>query len=115
MFIPAFLYAVVIQVAPKGRSEAELQVRDLNQTFYFSHIHFHWNAADSHGKGSEHKIDGHGYDMEMHLVHYRDAFPNVEAALKSKTPNLAAVLGVFVNVRQHTSIASFRREFCIEF
>lgn len=91
------LFPVVIQVAPKGRSEAELHIRDLNMTFFFSHIHFHWNAADGQ-KGSEHRIDGIGYDMEMHLVHYRDSFPNVETALKSNTSNLAAVVGVFVNV-----------------
>jgi len=93
-------HSVVVQLRPKGRSELELHVSDLNLTFRFSHIHFHWNSLDHH-KGSEHRIDGHGHDMEIHFVHYRSSFPSIEEALKSGEPNLAAVVGMFVDVGAH--------------
>lgn len=46
----------------------------LNTSYVFEFIHFHWGLAD--GNGSEHRLDGQSYDLEMHLGHrnakYRD-------------------------------------------
>ena len=41
-------------------------IRDRN-VYYFSHLHFHWGPNNS--VGSEHKVNGKSYPLEMHLVH----------------------------------------------
>jgi carbonic anhydrase len=49
--------------------------------FYFSNLHFHWGPNDR--VGSEHRLSGRSYPLEMHMVH----------KLKKDT-NKIAVLGV---------------------
>ncbi|KAF2902951.1 hypothetical protein ILUMI_03236 [Ignelater luminosus] len=47
--------------------------------YNFDHLHFHWGTEDD--KGSEHKIDGLSYPLEMHVVHgiaeYRTTLDNI--------------------------------------
>jgi len=38
-------------------------------TYYFSQLHFHWGANIR--EGSEHRISGKRYPLEMHMVHYQ--------------------------------------------
>lgn len=40
----------------------------LKGTYEFAQLHFHW--GDSENKGSEHKIEGKAFPMEVHLVHF---------------------------------------------
>ena len=41
---------------------------ELDDTFELVQLHFHW--GDSKTQGSEHKIEGKAFPMEMHLVHF---------------------------------------------
>ncbi|KAL9894802.1 carbonic anhydrase 2-like isoform 1-T2 [Glossina fuscipes fuscipes] len=42
--------------------------------------HFHWGSPTS--KGSEHMIDGHRFDVEMHIVHKNRKYRTMEKASK---------------------------------
>ncbi|KAL3832204.1 hypothetical protein ACJMK2_023865 [Sinanodonta woodiana] len=58
------------------------------------HIHF----SKQYGEGSEHRVDGEGFDGEIHLVHYNSKYSNLAEAMH-KSDGLA-VIGVFLEVGQ---------------
>ncbi|KAK3607973.1 hypothetical protein CHS0354_009911 [Potamilus streckersoni] len=58
------------------------------------HIHF----SKQFGEGSEHRMDGEGFDGEIHLVHYNSKYSNLAEAMH-KSDGLA-VIGVFLQVGQ---------------
>jgi len=64
--------------------------------YKFAQVHFHWGSDDT--KGSEHKVNGKPYPMEMHFVHYKASHPNISAALKEGAGDSLAALGVFFEV-----------------
>uniref|UniRef100_A0A1A9WYK7 Carbonic anhydrase n=1 Tax=Glossina brevipalpis TaxID=37001 RepID=A0A1A9WYK7_9MUSC len=50
----------------------------LEGTFIVEQAHFHWGSATR--KGSEHMLNGHRYDLEMHIVHHNSKFADVNTA-----------------------------------
>jgi len=67
-----------------------LQGGPLNVAYEFVEVHFHWGEDES-DNGSEHKIDGKSYPMEMHIVHKNIHDDTIEEALTHE--NGLAVLG----------------------
>jgi len=64
--------------------------------YKFAQVHFHWGSDDT--KGSEHKVNGKPYPMEMHFVHYKASHPDISAALQEGAGDSLAALGVFFEV-----------------
>ncbi|XP_061461072.1 carbonic anhydrase 4 isoform X2 [Rhineura floridana] len=64
-------------------------------------FHFHWGYNEGRGErskaspGSEHSIDGERYAMELHIVHMKETFNDLNEALSK---NGVAVLGFFIKV-----------------
>lgn len=54
----------------------------LKSTYEADNIHFHWGSKIR--KGSEHKLDGKFYDLEMHIVHRNKKYYNIQTARKHK-------------------------------
>merc|ERR1712020_281405 len=57
------------------------------------HFHWGWNSKE----GSEHTIDGKKFPMEVHLVHMRDDFPELNATAL-ETENSLAVVGILFHI-----------------
>jgi len=67
----------------------------LSKTMYnFSNAHFHWGKEDR--DGSEHRIEGQAFSMELHLVHFNSKFTSVQEAVASGESNALAVVGIFL-------------------
>ncbi|CAL1573867.1 unnamed protein product [Knipowitschia caucasica] len=63
----------------------------LSTTYKAVQFHLHWGARG--GPGSEHTIDGEQYPMELHIVHMKHRYTDLNTALKD--PEGVAVLGFF--------------------
>ena len=50
--------------------------------FEFLQCHWHWGSSDI--QGSEHRLDGEAFPMELHLVHWNTKYDNVEEAVNKK-------------------------------
>ncbi|XP_002019987.2 carbonic anhydrase 2 [Drosophila persimilis] len=59
-------------------------------------LHFHWGSPN--WRGSEHSIQDHRYDVEMHIVHRNSRYTDFPEALKYKDG--VAVLGVMFKIVQ---------------
>ena len=81
-------------------SDDEIWIKDggLSLTkFQFAQAHFHWGNDDKHG--SEHKIDGKTFPMEMHLVHWNlDVGETLKEAVEKDTGISLEVLGVHFQI-----------------
>jgi carbonic anhydrase len=66
----------------------------LKHNYRLAEYHFHWGANDS--VGSEHLINGHGYPLETHLVHWNTKYGNITNALKF--PDGLAVLAILSEI-----------------
>lgn len=65
-------------------------------------IHFHWGSKFR--KGSEHKLDGIFYNLEMHLVHRNTKYVNMDVARKHKDGlAVIAILFYIVDVGNNNS------------
>jgi carbonic anhydrase len=62
----------------------------LTGKYQLAQYHFHWGVNDS--VGSEHLINGHGFPLELHLVHWNTKYKNFSNALEH--PDGLAVLAV---------------------
>uniref|UniRef100_A0A1B6E4K2 Carbonic anhydrase n=1 Tax=Clastoptera arizonana TaxID=38151 RepID=A0A1B6E4K2_9HEMI len=56
-----------------------IQSGPLFNDYVFAQIHFHWGEHNT--TGSEHAIDGIRYPLEMHVVHFKREYVNLEEAL----------------------------------
>ncbi|CAG0916684.1 unnamed protein product [Notodromas monacha] len=59
-------------------------------------LHFHWGARSIHG--SEHTVNERRFPLELHLVHFSTAYPNVSAAVASGRGDALAVLGFLYEI-----------------
>lgn len=67
----------------------------LGSKYTLAQFHLHWGSTD--GVGSEHRINGQIYPMEMHIVHYDSIrFNNIFEALNSS--NGLAVFATFFQI-----------------
>lgn len=69
-----------------------------NAVYKLQQVHFHWGSDDT--QGSEHKLDGKAFPLEMHLVHYRSlegehGYSSFLSAASSGKSDALAVIGVF--------------------
>jgi len=55
-------------------------------------MHAHWGCAGA--GGSEHTVDGHQYEAELHIVHYNEKYGDPSKAVDQ--PDGLAVLGMFL-------------------
>ncbi|XP_052859233.1 carbonic anhydrase 12 isoform X2 [Drosophila gunungcola] len=70
----------------------------LLQDFYEAEsVHFHWGSRKS--KGSEHVLNGHYYDLEMHIVHRNTKYLTFDEALNYTDG--VTVLAVLFKVVRH--------------
>jgi len=67
----------------------------LNGTYNFAAMHWHWSNSLTTG-GSDHRINGRTYPVEMHLVHMNSKYSSINDAVKNKDG--LAVLGIFMEV-----------------
>ncbi|GFO01120.1 carbonic anhydrase [Plakobranchus ocellatus] len=70
---------------------------NLPDKYVLAQFHFHWGSASR--RGSEHKLDGKAYPMELHLVHYQEHLNNLSYA--APHPSGLAVLGYFFKIGAH--------------
>ncbi|KAM9336750.1 uncharacterized protein ABDE67_019778 [Symphorus nematophorus] len=77
-------------------NEVEVSGGGLNGTYSAIQFHLHWGDTQHH-PGSEHKIDGHKYAMEMHIVSLKKGY-NVSQALVDSEG--IAALGFFINATE---------------
>ncbi|KAH9415555.1 Carbonic anhydrase [Dermatophagoides pteronyssinus] len=69
-----------------------------NGIFRLAQFHFHWGMAKH--IGSEHKINGRAFPVEMHLVHYNHAkHETLSKALEARDGSVS-VLGVFFEIKK---------------
>ncbi|XP_077089649.1 carbonic anhydrase IV c isoform X1 [Siphateles boraxobius] len=66
----------------------------LSATYKAVQFHLHWGKDD--GQGSEHSVDGERYPMELHIVHIKEKYNNLNMALNDSTG--VAALGFFFEV-----------------
>ena len=69
----------------------------LNRVYKPVEFHFHWGMDKVHG-GSEHRVDGVKWPVELHMVHIANKFVDVKEALLSGEADALAVIGVFIDV-----------------
>ncbi|XP_039205951.1 carbonic anhydrase 4 [Crotalus tigris] len=84
-------HTVVVKLDHSGKVE----LGGLSGRYKAVQFHFHWGSEveKTRSPGSEHSIDGERYPMELHIVHIKEEFNDVEAAAKGKG---IAVLGFFI-------------------
>merc|ERR1712223_1342537 len=63
--------------------------------YHLLQLHFHWGWNSK--EGSEHTIDGRKFPLEVHLVHVRDDFPELNATAL-ETENSLAVVGILFHI-----------------
>lgn len=66
----------------------------LSDDYEFEEMHFHWER-DRQGGGSEHKIDGKSFDMEIHFVFFKKNLKTFKSAMHNS--NGLAVIAVLYN------------------
>ncbi|XP_035712483.1 uncharacterized protein LOC118437531 isoform X1 [Folsomia candida] len=78
--------------------------------YYFSQLHFHWGPNDQ--VGSEHRISGKTYPLEMHMVHKQIKDPSKIAVISvlfyispNDNPNLEPILNLAGKVKQPLAVA----------
>ncbi|KAJ7308869.1 hypothetical protein JRQ81_008143 [Phrynocephalus forsythii] len=88
-----------VQVELDG--SAKIESGGLQGKYKAVQFHFHWGNDDGQktnkriSPGSEHSIDGERYAMELHIVHIKEQFNDIKAALAG---NGVAVLGFFIEL-----------------
>ncbi|XP_041818221.1 carbonic anhydrase 4-like [Chelmon rostratus] len=82
-------------------NEVEVKGGGLNDTYSTIQFHFHWGDTEHH-PGSEHKIDGHRYPMEMHIVSLKKGLSAQQAVEDSAG---IAVLGFLINATEDADIS----------
>ena len=73
-------------------------------TFEFYQLHFHWGSANN--KGSEHNINGKAFPLEMHMVHFNQAYGTFSDAADQKDG--LAVIGFLFKLGRPSDALSVR-------
>ncbi|XP_033225773.1 carbonic anhydrase 2-like [Belonocnema kinseyi] len=71
-----------------------IQGGPLNGVYVLDSFHFHWGLSNANG--SEHTLDGRHYQLEMHLVHYKEGYGSMKGAMGK--PDGLSVIGVFFSI-----------------
>jgi carbonic anhydrase len=73
--------------------------------YTFAQFHFHWGSNDT--KGSEHTIDTNAYPLELHFVHFKEAYGSElgKAVAGGRGANdTLAVLGVLFKIQENDNL-----------
>ncbi len=94
---------VIIQLHANGQNDAlpSISNGDLNGTYIFDQLHFHWGHDDN--RGSEHIIKNTRYPAELHMVHYNSKYGNFDEATKHQDG--VAVLVILLDISKQDNIA----------
>lgn len=97
-------HSVVMTLKERAKAKFPTVTRGgLPGTYKFAQLHFHWGASSD--KGSEHKINGKHYPMEVHLVHFNTKYGTdlgkaiAEGNNRGKRDSLA-VLGTMFEIQE---------------
>jgi len=89
--------------AKSDHTQAIIAGGPLNVDYEFVEMHFHWgDVKDRSSKGSEHRIDGQSYPLELHMVHRNIHDETVAEAVEHE--NGLTVLGFKFQVLEDTSL-----------
>lgn len=86
-----------VTITPTRRSKAFVTLDDLPGVYKFKQLHFHW--GDKSTEGSEHRVDGKSFAMEMHLVHFNTLYDSTEEAYEH--PDGLLVVAVLFKIEKH--------------
>ncbi|XP_018019224.1 carbonic anhydrase 2 [Hyalella azteca] len=86
-----------VEVKIKSKNQPQVSGGNLGATYTFVQYHIHWGADDL--RGSEHTINHVRYPMELHLVHHKNEYGNLTAALEH--PDGVAVLGLLFVISEY--------------
>jgi len=99
---PNYDWATAIDASnPAVANPMKMSGGGLPKEYQFLQFHVHWGATDM--EGSEHTIDGEGYPMELHLVHYDASKATIGEALATGDSDSLAVLGIMFTIGQTES------------
>lgn len=66
---------------------------DLPGDYRFAQLHFHWGPTAK--DGTEHRILGLGFALELHIVHFSTVYPDfASASVAPNDPNAIAILAI---------------------
>lgn len=85
-----------VQITFENQQRISLSGGGLSGEYTFLQFHFHWGQKNIKSKGSEHKIDGNAYPLELHIVHSKSEYDGID---KTKKDGLA-VLGIFFQIQE---------------
>ncbi|KAF5300999.1 hypothetical protein FQR65_LT08982 [Abscondita terminalis] len=68
-----------ISLSVEHKSPLEVSSGILDVPYKFDQLHFHW--GEHNGIGSEHKINGYTYPLEMHVVHSQNSKNDIDQIL----------------------------------
>jgi len=74
--------------------EPSISGANLKGTYIAEDLHFHWGSRGT--EGSEHRIDGRRFDIEMHIVHRHERYFDLAEAAEHSDG--VAVLGVMIEI-----------------
>ncbi|XP_037274963.2 carbonic anhydrase 15 isoform X2 [Rhipicephalus microplus] len=95
--VKAWRYGTEVTITPTRRSKAFVTLDDLPGVYKFKQLHFHW--GDKSTQGSEHRVDGKSFAMEMHLVHFNTLYDSTEEAYEH--PDGLLVVAVLFKIEKH--------------
>ncbi|KAL1419934.1 hypothetical protein MTO96_024871 [Rhipicephalus appendiculatus] len=72
--------------------------------YKFRQLHFHW--GDKSTEGSEHRVDGKSFAMEMHLVHFNTLYASTEEAYEHPDGLLVVAVLFKVEARENRALGS---------
>jgi len=78
-----------------------LKGKHLPGTYRLADVHAHWGTGPN--DGSEHKINNNAYAAEIHMVHFNEAYGQVEAA--KRHGDGVAVIGILLQESPHDNPA----------
>lgn len=89
-----------VMLRPEGLAQAKhppaVYGALLKDHYVMDTFHFHWGLRNY--RGSEHRVNGIRYPMEMHIVHRKQSYGSVNEALNH--PDGLSVLAFFFQVRE---------------
>lgn len=89
-----------VMLRPEGLGQAKhppaVYGAVLKDHYIMDTFHFHWGLRDY--RGSEHRVNGIRYPMEMHIVHRKQSYSSVQEAMNH--PDGLTVLAFFFQVRE---------------
>ncbi|XP_049271270.1 carbonic anhydrase 1 [Rhipicephalus sanguineus] len=95
---------VIVENDGHTGSKAALTLDGLPGVYKFKQLHFHW--GDKSSAGSEHRVDGKSFALEMHLVHINTAYASTEEAYNHRDGLLVVAVLFKVEARENRALGN---------